>query len=346
MNAAGTEEQPGNARIVRLGEDMLSLASDIAEIRAPYHFEANELNAIGGKLVYTYCSRWSDPSDACSMNYMVCDGDPLSSDSWRYEGAYLKNPGAFGFGYGNNHTHLHKFAGNWYLLYHNLSLLNASGNTQASGFRSLGVNTMSVGEASQKLYSCTMDEAGPSKLKNLNPYLRHSAAEMRTAVGVSCKNADEYQFRTDTLRSVLTDIQEGAWVALRNVAFGTSGASEFSIRVKGSGQVQVLKTGVSATAANLLGTLQFSDLTEFTDVSVALNPTKAKGTVALYLLFSDVTDCEVQSWQFESAETAIGRLAAEDGMKESKIFNLQGQEVTAPQRGRIYVRKGQRFIQK
>ncbi|HIV11071.1 MAG TPA: family 43 glycosylhydrolase, partial [Candidatus Faeciplasma avium] len=38
-----------NCRIVRLGEDMVSLDSKIEVIEAPYHFEANELNYIDGK---------------------------------------------------------------------------------------------------------------------------------------------------------------------------------------------------------------------------------------------------------------------------------------------------------
>ncbi|MBR0036696.1 MAG: hypothetical protein IJP70_03530 [Bacteroidales bacterium] len=48
----------------------------------------------------------------------------------------------------------------------------------------------------------------------------------------------------------------------------------------------------------------------------------------------------------EDSETAIGRLAVEGEMKEGKIFNLQGQEVAAPQRGQVYVQNGRRFILK
>ena len=43
-DVTGTELLPGNARIVKLGDDMISLASDIKTISAPCHFEANELN--------------------------------------------------------------------------------------------------------------------------------------------------------------------------------------------------------------------------------------------------------------------------------------------------------------
>ncbi|MGN0630267.1 MAG: family 43 glycosylhydrolase [Ruminococcus sp.] len=60
--SGGTDFMPGSSRIVKLGEDMVSFASDFAEIPAPYFFEASELNYINGTYVYTYCSDWSDHS--------------------------------------------------------------------------------------------------------------------------------------------------------------------------------------------------------------------------------------------------------------------------------------------
>lgn len=44
----------GCARIMRLGKDMISVDGPIKPIRAPHHFEANELNYINGTYVYTY----------------------------------------------------------------------------------------------------------------------------------------------------------------------------------------------------------------------------------------------------------------------------------------------------
>lgn len=57
-NKTGTDYMPGNARIVRLGKDMISLDSEIIELQAPYHFEANELDFINGTWVYTYNTNW------------------------------------------------------------------------------------------------------------------------------------------------------------------------------------------------------------------------------------------------------------------------------------------------
>ena len=125
---------PGNARIVRLGKDMISLDSDIMPIPAPYHFEANELNVWAGKTwSIPNCTSWrertnwpsyggiSEAPSACSICYMVSD-TPLDPDSWTYKGEYLANPGTFGYPYGNNHSHLQNSVMLINLLYHTQGL--------------------------------------------------------------------------------------------------------------------------------------------------------------------------------------------------------------------------------
>jgi hypothetical protein len=77
-----------------------------------------------GRYVYTYNDDWSEHEPwtlggekptRCSMVYLTST-DPLNPQSWTYGGNYFKNPGDNGMGDGNNHTHLHKYQGKWYLL--------------------------------------------------------------------------------------------------------------------------------------------------------------------------------------------------------------------------------------
>ena len=51
---------PKATRIVKLGSDMISLDSEIAQIPTYYAFEASELNYINGKYVYTYNTSWAE----------------------------------------------------------------------------------------------------------------------------------------------------------------------------------------------------------------------------------------------------------------------------------------------
>ena len=95
----------GCARIMRLGKDMISVDGPIKPIRAPHHFEANELNYINGTYVYTYNIDWQDFSDwplptekptTCCMSYMTSK-TPLVTKRWKYQHNYMKNPGDYGF---------------------------------------------------------------------------------------------------------------------------------------------------------------------------------------------------------------------------------------------------------
>ncbi|MBQ7991210.1 MAG: family 43 glycosylhydrolase [Oscillospiraceae bacterium] len=148
----GTDYMPGSARIVKLGEDMLSFDGDFVTIPAPYFFEASELNYINGEYVYTYSSDWSRHilkweydtpcPGACSMISMK-SRTPLDPDSWTVMGATLKNPGEMGYDYSNNHTHLQKFKGKWYMFYHTQSLrkqMNIKGGYRSICYREADVD--------------------------------------------------------------------------------------------------------------------------------------------------------------------------------------------------------------
>lgn len=217
--ANGTDYMPGTSRIVRLGEDMLSFDSDIAEIPAPYFFEASELNYINGTYVYTYCSDWSDHSKKwdfdcdvpgqCSMIYMTST-DPLDPDSWEMKGECLKNPGVSGFDYSNNHTHLQKFKDNWYMLYHTLSLKSAMGIK--GGYRSLCADNINVDEESVTIEDIGGTKKGADAANSLDPYSAHSGAELHAAADVTLNTSD---------MSVPTAVsgKAGAWTSVSSAEF-------------------------------------------------------------------------------------------------------------------------------
>ena len=68
---------------------------------------------------------------------------PLDPDSWTVMGATLKNPGEMGYDYSNNHTHLQKFKGKWYMFYHTQSLrkqMNIKGGYRSICYREADVD--------------------------------------------------------------------------------------------------------------------------------------------------------------------------------------------------------------
>ena len=118
----------------------------------PYHFEANELNFINGTYVSTYNNDWSDHTPwnyggekptGCSMVYFTSK-TPLVADSWTYGANYFKNTGENGMNYGNNHTHLHKYQGKWYLFYQANNLESSIGSSGVPQAQSTVVSAASM----------------------------------------------------------------------------------------------------------------------------------------------------------------------------------------------------------
>ena len=202
-NEQGTTLQPNNALFAKLDASMTALDGKPARIPAPYHFEASELNIMNGKFVYTYCSSWAERTDAdwnaykqehnlkigkpntCTMCYMVSD-DPMNPDSWEYKGVCGKHPG---FPSPNNHSHLHKFQGNYYYLYHWAPLMKSMLDGKAidsscDGYRSICVNLATVDEGTQKINSVNQNLTGVTAIKNLNPYDLQQAETTANSGGV------------------------------------------------------------------------------------------------------------------------------------------------------------------
>ena len=167
----------GCARIMRLGKDMISVDGPIVPVNAPHHFEANEMNYINGTYVYTYNIDWQDLSDwplptekptICCMSYMTSK-TPLVSESWQYQHNYMKNPGEYGFEFGNNHTHLHKYRGKWYIFYHTMSLQHSFNTT--GGFRNVCVDEIDVDENTVNIHMGKQTLKGVDQIQAFNPFI-------------------------------------------------------------------------------------------------------------------------------------------------------------------------------
>lgn len=283
----------GNSRIVRLGDDMTSLDSEIVCLKAPYHFEANELNYINGTYVLTYCSNWSPrdlwpmslkqpESDVCTMVYMVSK-DPLNPDSWEYKGQYLANPTSHGYPFSNNHSHLQKFNDKYYLFYQNVSLLENMQST-AGGFRSIGVDECIVDEETVTFTPASMTDAGVEQIKNFDVFSVTPAETGVTTAGVTFYGDDE--------RTYVTKISDGDWTAISNADFG-EGANAFAATVRGKGIIEVR---LDAPDGKTVGSLQFnSEDGKFQTFVCDLNKT-VSGVHDLYLVFNG--NFVFDEWQF------------------------------------------------
>lgn len=279
----GTDLQPGNARIVKLGSNMISLGSEIKTISAPCHLEANELNYIGGKWVYSYCTRWTISSDwktystdvaapsACSIVYMTAT-DPLTDD-WLYKGVILPNPGQIGYISGNNHTHLQKFGNNYYMLYQTTWLENQL--KLSGGYRNLQINKLAVNESTTKVYALS---ATTASLSGVTP--------------LTSASVNPYEDQSGDMSAITTK----NWWMVRRVDFAAEGSPARSIemKVKGEGTVEV---HIASTTSAPIATISFNSAEEQT-VRVNLNKEQTILNLYVYFVFKKDNSAKIISWKF------------------------------------------------
>ena len=239
VNKTGTSYMPGNARIVQLGGDMISLGSNIVEIPAPYHFEANELNFLNGTWIYSYCTNWEKRSKwpyqrkeeptACCMSYMRTK-TPLIQESWEYCDNFFKNPGDYGMSYSNNHTHLCKFKGNYYLLYHTLGL--GDFHEVTTGYRSLCIDQITVDEKAAAVFMGVATLEGVSQIETLNPFVTQQAETLAATSSIDFEEIGEIG---NTV--VITKKKIGS-ILVKGVNFNQQ-PKILELRVKGQGEIVV-----------------------------------------------------------------------------------------------------------
>ena len=340
---------PDAARIIKLKPSMTEIDGSAVMIHAPYHFEANELNVINGKYVYTYCSNWAQRNDAdwnaykaekgitvgkpdmCTMCYMVTD-NPTDPDSWVYKGVYGPHPG---MGTNNNHSHLQKFKGEYYHLYHGAPLMEkmrAAGviDNNCGIFRSLCVNKATVNEGTATINRVTTNLTGPEAVGNLNPYELQEAETMATCGGIEyedftniSKNTRISNLGNDASRTLQVKMNTGAWTQLRNVDFG-DGASKLMVRAKGEGTVEIRfgRKGAKASA-----TFDISS-TDMTDYTIDVDPTKFSGQKTMFIVVSSGTNVYLDAWQATAQADGIQAYPRPLPKGENQRYDLSGRRLS------------------
>jgi len=347
---------PEAARIVKLKPSMTEVDGAAVKIHAPYHFEANELNVIGGKYVYTYCSNWADRVDAdwnaykaehgisapkpgvCTMCYMVSD-NPADPNSWVYKGVYGPHPG---MGTNNNHSHLQKFQGEYYHIYHAAPLMlkmREAGviDNDCGIFRSICVNKASVNESTQNISQVTPNIEGVTAIKNLNPYQWQEAETMASCGGVEyedftniTKNTRISRLGNDASANMQVNMKGGAWISQRKVDFGATGAGKFTIRAKGTAKIELR----FSRAGRPVETIEFSS-TEMEDQTFEVDASKFLGTKKnLFVAVTEATDFYVDGWQFVE-DGATGIFEIENSTRDNVMrYDLWGRRLPEAQQHR------------
>jgi len=348
----GTGFDPKNARVYKLNYGLITLDGLPARIPAPYHFEANELNVIGGKYVYTYCTNWSDRSQTvsewnaykaakgitgsapspCQMCYMVSD-DPMNPDSWVYKGVYGPHPQN---GTNNNHSHLQKFQGNYYYIFHNAAIQEKKKTAglltkDDAVYRSICVSKATVNEETATIGQVSTSLTGVSAIKNLNPYEWQQAETMASCGGVEYEDFTNITNNTkvstlgnDASENMQVQMKAGSWINQRSVDFGTTGGAKFTLRAKGIGTMQIRLGSRTAQAA---ATIEFSS-TEMEEHTVELDASKFVGVKNVYFVVTAADNVYVDAWQFIEADpSGIEEIVNSKKVKQQR-YDLLGRQLS------------------
>ncbi|MCK9861461.1 glycoside hydrolase family 43 protein [Paenibacillus sp. ATY16] len=290
----GKDESPDTARVMQLGDDMISVVGEAQVIPAPFMFEDAGINKYNGTYYFTYCSNFYNGDrpegspPAGEIAYMTSDS-PMGP--WTYRGTILKNPGHF-FGVGgNNHHVIFEFKNAWYIAYHAQTLSKAMGVPK--GYRSTHLNELKFRDADRSIQEITANYEGAAQIQLFNPYESVEAATIGWNAGIATEASPDGSL-------TVTDIDSGDWIALSKVDFGSNGASSFAASVSEASAAAIVELRLDAADGKLIGTLPVratgDQAAEYqTEVS------GAEGVHDLYLVFKGQPDSKLfklHSWQF------------------------------------------------
>lgn len=275
----GKDAMPGTSRIVKLGDDMISLAGTPVTIEAPYLFEDSGINKIGDTYYYTYCSNWNTAGNAYGMTsgaieYMTSN-NPLGP--YTYGGELFRNQGTFFGLYGNNHHSLCTLDGQLYLFYHNRSVEKAMGIE--GNYRSPQVDAVTMQGTKIQAVAGTM--TGIAQKKTINPYQTVQAETMSNQAGIQVRGLGD---------TVVTEIDQGDWIKVSGVNF-SKGAAQITMKVSSKNGCAV-KICTGSPTGKAVGYAEIPSGGTMTTVSAMVQG--LNGTQDLYFVFSG--QAEMDSW--------------------------------------------------
>ncbi|MBR0229068.1 MAG: endo-1,4-beta-xylanase [Clostridia bacterium] len=286
----GRAEDPGTARVAKLGADMVSLDGDPVVINPPWLFEDSGVNKFGDTYVYSYCSNFNVPASGSAQGFQSGEIVYMTSDSpmgpFTFGGRVLQNPGTlFGVG-GNNHHCMFAFKGQTYITYHAATVDKAMG--WGAGYRSTFIDVLNLNEQGLPTLSKGTYEGAP-QVKPFDPFKEVPAATLASLAGA------------DTVPGaggmIVKTTAAGGWIGVAGVDFGTEGAGGVKLAwtAPEDAKIEILLDSLDSKPAAVIS------LTAATEARAELFslPETITGEHDLYFRFTRA-DVQLLSWQFFS----------------------------------------------
>ncbi|HQA57464.1 MAG TPA: carbohydrate-binding protein [Acetivibrio sp.] len=227
-----------NIRVIKLGNDMISTVGSAMSMSAPRFFEASFMHKYKGKYYFTYASDFSQ--GASKIEYMMSD---KPTTGFQYKGVLLPQPPD---NYSNNNHHtVVEYMGNWYVVYHNRTVAKQRGLDPVYQ-RNVCIDQMFYNsDGTIKQVVPTVD--GVKQLKYVNPYTKNLAVTIHKESGIETEECSEGG------RNV-SFIENGDWIQVKGVDFGSSGATSFEARVASNTNGGNIEIRLDGPTGKLVGT--------------------------------------------------------------------------------------------
>lgn len=300
----GKADDPGTARVVELGEDMISIVGEPKRLNPPYLFEDSGIHKAGGKYYYTYCSNFN-VDKAGTEKYGFESGEIICMESdnpmgpFTYKERILKNPGSvFGLG-GNNHHCVFYFKDRWYITYHTRTLEKAMGVQK--GYRCTHIDEFTMQEDGT-IGVIKQTLTGREQLQFVDAYALNRAASFAVMGGVGTVAADEVSKECGSGNMALGNMENGGFVKVQGVDFGSGAPTSICMGIRNkagyqaAGAVQIRIDGIEG---DVIGYVSMEDIPkgkEFTERTVQLTGSVG-GVHDLYFIFAG-ENYEIETWQF------------------------------------------------
>lgn len=199
-----------NMRVIKLNKDMISVNGAASAFKVPYFFEASWMHKNNGKYYFSYST---NPKNGMRIDYMMSD-NPLTG--FTYAGVMSPQPPKNS---NNNHHSVFQFNGNCYQAYHNRIVAVESG-IPAGYRRNLCIDQIFHNEDHTiKTMVNTVDGLG--QIGSVNPFERVEAETTNKQNGIETVSCNQGGM-------AVTNIENGDWIKVLGVDFGTSGAKSFT----------------------------------------------------------------------------------------------------------------------
>jgi arabinoxylan arabinofuranohydrolase len=296
----GKEEMPNTARVVQLGEDMISIAGTPVLIEAPYLFEDSGINKIGDTYYYSYCSNWSSRENAVGPHVpkiaeiiIMTSKNPLGP--WTYKGSIFENPGTFFGPWGNNHHCMIQFKEKWYMFYHSLILCEDM-SLPGGGYRTTNVDEVIVSDDGA-IKPIIGTRTGIEQVKNLDPFMENEAETFAWMGGITTTVCEEASAVYGETNLVVNVKESGNWIGLSNVDFGSTGAATFTAKVCSKLNGNAIKICLDRPDGEVLGYMEVPNTDGiYKEASIEVN--KVPGVHNLFFVFAG-GEFNFDCWKFK-----------------------------------------------